>query len=96
MRKRKDDRGVNPVRKRDDGRGTNPMRKQENPDLQVYKTERIYGEKGGDGKDTGVRHTFTFHGPRLGADKERPVFKGRRNSWKRRDATTEEGNENND
>ena len=75
------DRGVNPMRKpREDGdRGVNPMRTREDG-TRVYRTERPY-------KEDSPRRTFSFHGPRLGEDKERPVFKGRRNGWKRRDAT---------
>ncbi len=75
------DRGVNPMRKsREDGdRGVNPMRTRDDG-TRVYRTERPY-------KEDSPRRTFSFHGPRLGEDKERPVFKGRRNGWKRRDAT---------
>ena len=76
--------------KRDGDRGVNPMRHrrdEENGDTRVYRTDRPFGE--GEG-----RHTFSFHGPKLGEDKARPVFKGRRNGWKRRDAETpDEGNE---
>ena len=75
------DRGVNPMRKpREDGdRGVNPMRTRDDG-TRVYRTERPY-------KEDSPRRTFSFHGPCLGEDKERPVFKGRRNGWKRRDAT---------
>ncbi len=75
------DRGVNPMRKpREDGDlGVNPMRTHDDG-TRVYRTERPY-------KEDSPRRTFSFHGPRLGEDKERPVFKGRRNGWKRRDAT---------
>ena len=85
------DRGVNPMRKRreDGDRGENPMREREDG-TRVYRTDRPYSE--GDGRTP--RRTFSFHGPRLGEDKERPVFKGRRNGWKRRDATA--GEESND
>ena len=86
------DRGTNPMRgKRDGDRGTNPMRKDDDKDVRTYRTERPYSDR--DGKDSDRRHTFSFHGPRLGADKERPIFKGRRNGWKRRDATTGDGGE---
>ena len=81
------DRGVNPMRKRreDEDRGVNPMREREDG-TRVYRTERPY-------KEDSPRRTFSFHGPRLGEDKERPVFKGRRNGWKRRDAKADNGNE---
>ena len=86
------DRGTNPMRgKRDGDRGTNPVRKDGDKDVRTYRTERPYGDR--EGKDGDRRHTFSFHGPRLGADKERPLFKGRRNGWKRRDATTEENDD---
>ena len=77
-------------RKRDDtDRGVNPMRKnREEDNAHVYRTERPYGDR--ERGDANRRRTFSFHGPRLSEDKERPVFKGRRNGWKRRDATTEE------
>ena len=76
--------------RRDRDRGVNPMRKREEGDTRVYRTERPYSERGAE-----QRHTFTFHGPLLGEDKERPVFKGRRNGWKRRDAETNEEKEEN-
>jgi len=91
-RDRDGDRGVNPVRRRRDNedRGVNPVRKNEDG-THVYRTDRPYND--GEGRDGRPRRTFTFHGPQLGEDKERPVFKGRRNGWKRRDAKTEdEGN----
>ena len=80
------DRGVNPMRKhREDGeRGENPMREREDG-TRVYRTDRYAEGESRDGRPP--RRTFSFHGPRLGEDKERPVFKGRRNGWKRRDAT---------
>lgn len=82
------DRGVNPMRKRreDGDRGENPMRMREDG-TRVYRTERPY-------KEDSPRRTFSFHGPRLGEDKERPVFKGRRNGWKRRDATANDDENN--
>ena len=86
------DRGVNPMRKRrdDGGRGVNPMRKHEDKESRVYRSDRPFAEDRADS-----RRTFTFHGPRLGEDKERPIFKGRRNGWKRRDAKTgDDGNGN--
>ena len=90
MRKRREDgdRGVNPMRKRreDGDRGENPMRIREDG-TRVYRTERPY-------KEDSPRRTFSFHGPRLGEDKERPVFKGRRNGWKRRDAKTGDDDNN--
>ncbi len=83
MRRRREDgdRGVNPMRRRRENgdRGENPIRTREDG-TRVYRTERPY-------KEDSPRRTFSFHGPRLGEDKERPVFKGRRNGWKRRDAT---------
>lgn len=95
--KRRDDRGVNPMRKRrDDGdRGVNPARRRDGDDAHVYRSERPYSEEGrdGEGRDFKRRRTFTFHGPMLGEDKERPVFKGRRNGWKRRDASTSDAGE---
>lgn len=74
--------------KRDGDRGVNPMRQQRRNegDTHVYRTDRPYSE--GD-----RRRTFSFHGPQLGEDKARPVFKGRRNGWKRRDADTGMGND---
>lgn len=109
--KRDDDRGVNPMRnkrdsdrsmslkrgKRDGNRGVNPMRKHDNNDLHVYRTSRPYGDSNNDGneRETEHRRTFSFHGPRLGEDKERPVFKGRRNEWKRRDAEAGDGSKEN-
>ena len=96
FKRRRDDgdRGVNPMRKRreDGDRGVNPMRKRrEGGDAHVYRTDRPYGE--GEGREGDRRRTFSFHGPQLGEDKERPVFKGRRNGWKRRDASTDEEGE---
>ncbi|MBP5689236.1 MAG: RNA methyltransferase [Muribaculaceae bacterium] len=90
--KREGDRGVNPMRKRreDGDRGENPMRTREDG-TRVYRTERYKEGEGYDGRPP--RRTFSFHGPRLGEDKERPVFKGRRNGWKRRDATAGDGKE---
>ena len=86
------DRGVNPMRKhRDDGdRGVNPMRgKKDDNGTRTYRSSRSFDRREHD-EDRGVRRrTFTFHGPLLGEDKERPVFKGRRNGWKRRDAENE-------
>lgn len=94
-RKRFEDRGENPARKRFDDRGENPARKRESSDenLHVYRTERPYADRSADGAtgEGGHRRTFSFHGPRLGEDKERPIFKGRRNGWKRRDATPGDG-----
>ena len=101
FRKRRDDsdRGVNPMRRRrDDGdRGVNPMRKRRDGDERVYRTERIFGADEHEGRDSREprRRTFTFHGPQLGEDKERPVFKGRRNGWKRRDAEAGDGSDEN-
>lgn len=83
-------------RRREDGdRGVNPMRKPQNDgNMRVYRSERAFGDKGKDGGREGNRRsTFSFHGPRLGADKERPIFKGRRNGWKRRDAEAGDGSE---
>ena len=83
-------------RRREDGdRGVNPMRKpQDDGNMRVYRSERAFGDKGKDGGREGNRRsTFSFHGPRLGADKERPIFKGRRNGWKRRDAEAGDGSE---
>lgn len=94
-----EDRGVNPARKHNDERGKNPARKREGVDenLHVYRTERPYADRSADGAagEGGHRRTFSFHGPRLGEDKERPIFKGRRNGWKRRDATAGDGSEEN-
>ena len=95
--KREGDRGVNPARRRreDGDRGVNPMRKREDG-TRVYRTDRPYGEgdREGEGRrDMKRRRTFTFHGPQLGEDKERPIFKGRRNGWKRRDAVAGDGSE---
>jgi hypothetical protein len=59
----------------------------------TYRSERSFG---GNESREGRRHTFSFHGPQLGEDKERPIFKGRRNGWKRRDAEAGDGNDNND
>ena len=79
--------------KRDGDRGTNPMRKRhDDGDTRTYRTERPFGERD---VRQGHRHSFSFHGPQLGEDKERPIFKGRRNGWKRRDAETGDGNDNN-
>ena len=96
--KRGDDRGVNPMRRHhdDSDRGVNPMRRAQGDDnLHVYRSDRPYVDRDADGaaQSGGHRRTFSFHGPRLGEDKERPIFKGRRNGWKRRDATTGDGNE---
>jgi len=94
--RRDGDRGVNPMRKRDGDRGVNPVRKRDGEnDVHFYRTERPYGDRSqdGGGKDFEHRHTFSFHGPRLGEDKERPLFKGRRNGWKRRDAVAGDGSE---
>ena len=98
MRKRDGNRGMNPARKRDGDRGVNPMRKSEDKDLHVYRTGRNYADRSADGagKSEERRKTFIFHGPQLGEDKERPLFKGRRNGWKRRDATISEGNDENE
>ena len=95
--KREGDRGVNPARRRreDGDRGVNPMRKRDDG-TRVYRTDRPYGEgdREGEGRrDMKRRRTFTFHGPQLGEDKERPIFKGRRNGWKRRDAVAGDGSE---
>ncbi len=83
------DRGVNPMRKHreESDRGMSPVHTR-GDGTRVYRTERPY-------KEDNPRRTFSFHGPRLGEDKERPVFKGRRNGWKRRDATTGDGNDEN-
>lgn len=97
--KSRDDRGVNPMRKHDFAdRGVNPARKHDDSSadngLHVYRTDRPFDEEAR--QEGGARRrTFSFHGPRLGEDKERPIFKGRRNGWKRRDATTGDGNEEN-
>ena len=83
-------------KRRDDGdRGVNPARRRDGDDAHVYRSERPYSEEGrdGEGRDFKRRRTFTFHGPMLGEDKERPVFKGRRNGWKRRDASTSDAGE---
>ena len=72
------------------------MRKpQDDGNMRVYRSERAFGDKGkeGGGREGNRRSTFSFHGPRLGADKERPIFKGRRNGWKRRDAKAGDGSE---
>ena len=92
--KRDSDRGTNPMRRRHDGdRGTNPMRRRNDEgEGRTYRSERSFG---GNESREGRRHTFSFHGPQLGEDKERPIFKGRRNGWKRRDAETGDGNDNN-
>ncbi len=94
-----EDRGENPARRRNEDRGENPARKRDggNENLHVYRTERPYADRHTDGAtgEGGHRRTFSFHGPRLGEDKERPIFKGRRNGWKRRDATTGDGSEEN-
>ncbi len=92
--KRDGDRGTNPMRRRHDGdRGTNPMRRRNDEgEGRTYRSERSFG---GNESREGRRHTFSFHGPQLGEDKERPIFKGRRNGWKRRDAETGDGNDNN-
>ena len=74
--------------RRDGDRGVNPMRKHRDENTRVYRTDRPFNERG-EGRDSERRSTFSFHGPLLGEDKERPVFKGRRNGWKRRDASTE-------
>lgn len=92
------DRGVNPMRRRreDGDRGENPMRKVREDGSHVYRTERPYGvgaEGDGEGRDPRRRRTFSFHGPQLGEDKERPIFKGRRNGWKRRDAEAGDGSD---
>jgi putative N6-adenine-specific DNA methylase len=97
-RRREDgDRGVNPMRRRreDSDCGVNPMRKRDDGS-RVYRTERTFGTgaEGDNGGRESRRRTFSFHGPQLGADKERPVFKGRRNGWKRRDAVAGDGSEN--
>ena len=79
--------------KRDGDRGTNPMRKRhDDGDTRTYRTERPFGERD---VRQGHRHSFSFHGPQLGEEMERPVFKGRRNGWKRRDAEAGDGSENN-
>ena len=92
--KRDGDRGTNPMRRRHDGdRGTNPMRRRNDEgEGRTYRSERSFG---GNESREGRRHTFSFHGPQLGEDKERPIFKGRRNGWKRRDAEAGDGNNNN-
>ena len=92
--KRDGDRGTNPMRRRHDGdRGTNPMRRRNDEgEGRTYRSERSFG---GNESREGRRHTFSFHGPQLGEDKERPIFKGRRNGWKRRDAEAGDGNDNN-
>ena len=92
--KRDNDRGTNPMRRRHDGdRGTNPMRRRNDEgEGRTYRSERSFG---GNESREGRRHTFSFHGPQLGEDKERPIFKGRRNGWKRRDAEAGDGNDNN-
>ena len=89
------DRGVNPMRRhRDEGdRGVNPMRFKRDDDRRVYHSERPYRDRDHEDGEGGRRRSFSFHGPRLGADKERPVFKGRRNGWKRRDAVAGDGSE---
>ncbi|MBR6489228.1 MAG: hypothetical protein IKT03_01695, partial [Muribaculaceae bacterium] len=75
--------------RRDGDRGVNPMRKHRDENTRVYRTDRPFNERG-EGRDSERRSTFSFHGPLLGEDKERPIFKGRRNGWKRRDASTGE------
>ena len=97
MRRHRDegDRGVNPMRgKRDDNdRGMNPMRGKRDEERRVYRSERPYKGRDHEGDEGDRRRSFSFHGPRLGADKERPIFKGRRNGWKRRDAVAGDGGE---
>ena len=94
------DRGVNPMRKRDfdreGDRGVNPVRKRADG-TRIYHSDRPFNEHSADGagKEKKRRSTFAFHGPQLGEDKERPIFKGRRNGWKRRDATAGDGSEEN-
>lgn len=88
------DRGVNPVRKREGDRGVNPVRKS-GDGTRIYHSDRSFHDRSSDGagRDSKRRSTFAFHGPQLGEDKERPVFKGRRNGWKRRDAVAGDGSE---
>lgn len=87
--KRDNQRGGDRKDRRESDRGTNPMRRRENEEeVRTYYTDRSFD------KDNNHNRRFTFHGPRLGADKERPIFKGRRNGWKRRDATPGDGSEN--